>query len=146
LGHAFLPSDDVLLIRQDGTIKWYPPQGIVERYDLPTKRVESLPGYELVMVERIRLRRTPAGEHASYLGLFKGKSDSIIARFDVIDKKVSIEAETLLRSRAPIASIDFFGAPDTPKGWIGLMERVRNDEAWLYTYEWDHGNLPQLRS
>lgn len=63
----------------------------------------------------------------------------------MVNGEPSKEAELLIRSRLPIASVDFFPAVDTPEGSIGFVNRIGKGKAWLYGYHWNHGDLPQLR-
>ncbi len=144
-GNARLKTDDIFVVWDDGKVQLYPPQGLVGNLDLPTETIEGLPGYRLVMIERLGQRRTPAGDRFIYLGLFKGKSDSVIARFDMLNGKPSKDADIIIRSRSPIDSIGFLGAPDTPEGSIGFVQRVGTGKAWLYAYEWKHGDLAPLK-
>jgi hypothetical protein len=142
LGYIAIGSRGTFFVGQGGKAQWHPPQGLVEE-ELPTRSIASLVGYELIMAEPVR-RRSRAGATSSYIGLFKRTSHYLIARFDLTDGRPSQTAEVLLQSRSPIASLDFFLAADTADGWIGLVERVRKGEAWLYGYRWNHGNLRSL--
>lgn len=139
-----LASGQVFAISATEKVQLHPRQGLDTPHELPSRSIRSLAGYNLVMVQRVRLRRSPEGDRASYIGLFRSRTDFVVARFDVLDGKPSREAELLLRSRRPIDSIDFLGAPDWPAGWIGLVEQAGEGEAWLYSYRWDYGDLRPL--
>lgn len=142
IGHAFLSSGDRLVIQDDGNVEWLPPM-LTDSQRIAIDRIESLPGYRLLTVEWIL--GSPNGEFgAAYLGVFKSKSDYLIARFNVLDGRPSKEAEVLIRSRSPIDSIDYLGAPDAPQGRFGFVQRAGTDKAWLFTYEWNHGRLRPL--
>jgi hypothetical protein len=143
-GNARLRSGEIFVVSDDGTVKLYPPQGLIERHALPAGKISGLPGYSLVMTEELGRRSSPAGERKIYLGLFEGKLDFLIARFDVINGRPSRNAVPLIRSTSTITAMGFLGAPDTQEGSIGFVVPVGKDAAWLYAFNWDHGEFSQL--
>lgn len=143
-GHAFLRSGQIFVIRDDGSVKLYPPQGLRGDYDVAIDRIASLPGYKKVMARQVRVSLIPAGKRQSYIGLFRGKSDSVIAKFDMLNGNPLAQANILIRSQSPITSVDYLPAPDAPQGRIGFVQPAGTDKAWLYTYDWNHGDLSKL--
>jgi hypothetical protein len=103
--------------------------------------IAGLPGYDEVMSERVRLWHTPPRKTEAFVGLFKGTTDYVIARYDLVNGEPSRAIGVLLRSRSPIASIDYLPAPDTPEGRLGIVQRAGHDEAWLSMYDWHYGDL-----
>lgn len=144
-GHAWLPSADAFVVWNDGTVRLFKPNGIVGSHTFPTKTVRALRGYDLLRAESLGWRPHAAGKRKIYLGLFKGKSDYLIARFDMIEGKTSKTAEILIRATAPISGLGFLGAPDTPEGGIGFVQHAGPNKAWLYSYSWQHGPLLPLK-
>ena len=143
-GNARLRSGKIFVVWDEGKVLLHPPQGLDSQDTLPARGIEGLPGYGLVTIKRIGLRRTSEGERKMYLGLFRGKHDYLIARFDVLNGKPSRNAELLIRATSPISGLNFLPAPDTPDGSIGFVQHVGPNRAWLYAYSWHHGDLAAL--
>ena len=143
-GNARLRSGKIFVVWGDGKVQLHPPQGLIAQDPLPAREIDGLPGYRLFTIERLGLRRTPAGERVIFLGLFKGKSDYLIARFDVLNGKPSRNAEVLIRATSPISAMDFLPAPDTADGTIGFVQHAGPNQAWLYAYAWHHGDFAPL--
>ncbi len=143
VGEAFLSSTERLVIQENGSVKYYPRYPLPEKEDVSFNSIEDMPGYELVMAERILTSPTPGGGQA-HIGLFRGESDDVIARFDLLNGKPSRGVERLLRSQSSIVSFDYLPSPDTQGGRIGLVQRAGEDKAWLYTYDWDYRRLRPL--
>ena len=139
-GNARLSSGKIFLVHNDGTVKLRPPQGIDEVHNAPFP-VMSLPGYGLVTSRQIAHRPTENGIRMIYLGIFKSKSDYVIARFDGINGKLSGNVQPLIRATSPISALGFLPAPDTNDGSIGFLQIVGRNKAWLYAYGWEHGPL-----
>lgn len=143
-GHAWLASGEALVVHDDGTVRLFKPDGLVGSHATPVSTLNALAGYDLLMAESLGWRPHQLGKREIYLGLFKGKSDSVIARFDMIDGKPSKTAEILIRATAPISGIGFLPAPDTTEGGIGFVQHAGPNKAWLYSYSWQHGALAPL--
>jgi hypothetical protein len=142
-GHAFLTFNEGFVFTNNGALERFKTSG-TNVDELPTKTVDGLPSYKLLMVESLGWRPHAAGKREIYLGLFKGKSDYVIARFDMVEGKTSKTAEVLIRATAPISGLGFLGAPDTAEGGIGFVQHVGPNKAWLYSYSWQHGALEPL--
>lgn len=143
-GNVGLASRQIFVVRDDGTVRLYPPQGLDGDEKVALRGIRGLPGYTLVETESLGWRPHAAGKRKIYLGLFKGKSDYLIARFDMVEGKTSKTAEVLIRATAPISGLGFLGAPDTTEGAIGFVQHAGPNKAWLYSYSWQHGALEPL--
>lgn len=138
-GNARLSSGKTFVVRDNGTVELYPPQGIIEAHSAPAT-VNPLLGYSLVTSSLIGRRRTENGTRMIYVGIFRGKSNYLIGRFDVINGKSS-SVEPLIRATSPISALGFLPAPDTADASIGFMQSAGPNKAWLYAYSWHHGAL-----
>jgi hypothetical protein len=144
-GNARLASRQIFQVWDDGTVRLYPPQGLDADESVAVTQIPALPGYTLIETKSLGRRPHPLGKRRIYLGLFRGKSDSVIARFDMVEDKPSKTAEILIRATAPIRGLGFLGAPDTTEGGIGFVQHAGPNKAWLYSYSWQHGPFHPLK-
>ena len=144
VGEVMLSSTERLLVRENGSVDYYPHRRLPEKEEISVGAFENLSGYKLLMAERIWGWGPPEGGGLSYIGVFNSKSDHVIARFDMMNGRASRMAEVLLRSRIPILGFDYLPFVDAPLGQIGFVQRVGGDKAWLYRYDWHHGRLRPL--
>lgn len=142
-GMATLASGDRFVVRDDASIEVYPPMR-GNQQDAAVESGHNLFGYDLRLAKRITQWLPPVAGRETYLGVFKGKFEYVIARFNVLNGKPSRETEILIRSRSPIATIDYIPFPDAPVGQIGFVQLAGKNRAWLYGYDWRHGGLRPL--
>jgi hypothetical protein len=136
-GQVTLSSGQSFVVGRDGRVELDPIKREPNRLSPSIGRVPIMKGYDLLMTDRILPKQT-------YIGLFKSRSDYVIARFDVLNGKPSSEVDVLIRSKSPISSIDYLPGPDYPGGQIGFVQPAGKGKAWLYGYDWDHSNLRKL--
>lgn len=144
-GNARLASRQIFVVQDDGKVRLHPPQGLDADESVAVRQIPGLRGYTLVSTKSLGWRPHAAGRRKIYLGLFKGKSDYLFARFDMIEGKPSRTADVLIRATAPISGLGFLGAPDTTEGAIGFVQHAGPNKAWLYSYSWQHGALDPLQ-
>lgn len=144
VGEVMLFSSERLIVREDGSVDYHPHRRLPEKEEISVGAFENLSGYKLLMAERVWGWGPPEGQSLSYIGVFKSRSDHVIARFDMLNGRASRKAEVLLRSRIPIRAFDYLPFVDAPLGQIGFVQRVGRDKAWLYRYDWHHGRLRPL--
>lgn len=142
-GGAALYSGERFQFLMDGTIRRYPGSPW-SRSKTPVQTIPSLSGYDLVQSVQTGTWKNPLWTREAYIGLFKGRSNHVIASFELWDGKPSTVVEVLIRSTSPIASVDYLPAPDSPGGRIGIVQPAGADRTWLYTYDWHPGDIRLL--
>lgn len=143
VGVVFLASREQLVVRENGTVDYHPHRRLPEKEEVSVGTFANLSGYKMFMAERI-WGWPSEGERLHYIGLFRSRSDHVIARFDMVNGRASRKVEVLFRSKIPILAFDYLPFVDAPLGQIGFVQRVARDKAWLYRYDWHHGKLSPL--
>lgn len=135
-----LTSGLSFVVQVNGDLDVDPQRRKPERAKLGDVHLTHRAGYDLMMADPILYQ----AKRTSYLGLFKGRSDYVIARFDVAAGRASSDLEVLIRSKKPMISADFFPAVDTLTGQIGLVQQDGKGRVRLYAFDWDHGRPAPL--
>ena len=107
------------------------------RNPLPLERPSAVPvklmGATFVMAGNIGVIRSESSPVTAYVGLWRSRNHSIVARFLSTGGKPVI----LITTPAEILSARYFPSPDTPSGSLTLIMRRsgKTSEAWL---SWIH--------
>lgn len=98
----------------------------------------SLTGAErFVRASVVDRRRTAAGLETDYVGLWRGRTNSVVAIFTRRDDGVTSVPRPLLKAQG-LLSATYFPAPDTASGDVGLVQSRKDGSVRVLRLRWSH--------